>query len=171
MASRGGKLSQEGHLLPKEGEPHSWLTTGLMVKSNGLKTAKIITPRNVTNRGWEKLSVFNWQIWEQGLDKQSWNPSLPLLLFENNLPAERTHYPRSLTQLKCYNSALGEEACQSADRPVGGKVCLFMRCSIYGVQHLCHIPKMSGPAAPAITKLTFRSSSARLLCLSQPNQN
>lgn len=125
----------------------------------------------MANRERGKLRKLDWQVWEQEPDKQSSDPSPPHLPFRNNLFAESTHYPLSLTQLKCYISALGEEACQSLDRPVGWKVWIFMGFNIYGVQYLCHIPKMSVPAALAILQLTFRFSSARLLCLSQVNQN
>lgn len=104
----------------------------------------------MANRERGKLRKLDWQVWEQEPDKQSSDPSPPHLPFRNNLFAESTHYPLSLTQLKCYISALGEEACQSLDRPVGWKVWIFMGFNIYGVQYLCHIPKMSVPAALAI---------------------
>ena len=139
-----------------------------MVKPNWLKATKTITPWNVANRGSRKLYI-HWQIWEQEPEKQSWDSSPPLLLYGNNLPAKSTHYPLSLTQLKCYNSAPGKEACQNLDRPVGGKVCPFMRFSIDGVQYLCHYPSVL--TSLAITKLTFISFWARLLCLYQVNKN
>ena len=155
------------HHLPKKGEPHTWWTVVFMVEPNSLKTTKTVTPWNVANRGWGKLGIFNWQIWEQEPDKQSRNPSPPLLLLGNNLLTESTHYPLSLIQQKRYISALGKEVCWNPDRLVGWKVWIFMGFGIYGVWYLCHIPNTSVPAALAIIQLTFGFSSARLLCLAE----
>lgn len=57
--------------------------------------------------------------------------TLPHSTLWENLPAKNTYYPLSLTQLKRYNSALGEETCQDPDRAVGGKVCLHTGFSVH----------------------------------------